>query len=203
MKTEIELEDLATVSARIHRGEPEERVLYELGIDPSAWPSARDGWLERIARRAEAGNLALAQRYVTLYAAATTALTARPKTATTTREALSTAASQTHPSGHLENGDRRVERPLVAPGTAAAPAAPPPPEPTLSLYEYAMLRAEIAYTTTDEARVWNKYGLSAQSQQETELAAWERKIRLSQEISREYRSLYADAQRHWSRLARK
>ena len=201
MRTELELEDLAAVSARLHQGEPEARVLHELNIDPLAWPAARDDWLARIARRAEAGNLALAQRYVSLYAAATTAREARPNAGPTTRQALSTAASQSK-QGQL-GGDRVVERGLLGAPASLAPAPPPAPEPTLSLYEYAMLRAEIAYTSSDEARVWNKYGLSNLAQQETELAAWERKIQRSPEISREYRGLYTDAQRHWSRLSRK
>ena len=201
MRTELELEDLAAVSARLHQGEPEARVLHELNIDPVAWPAARDDWLARIARRAEAGNLALAQRYVSLYAAATTALKARPNAGPTTRQALSTAASRSKQG--QPGGDRVVERGLLGSPASLAPAPPPAPEPTLSLYEYAMLRAEIAYPSSDEARVWNKYGLSTLAQQETELAAWERKIQRSPEISREYRGLYADAQRHWSRLSRK
>jgi hypothetical protein len=200
VRTELELEDVAAVAARLHRGEPEDRVLGELDIDPRAWPGARDDWLQRIARQAEAGNLALAQRYVALHAAATAALNARPNAApVTTRKALSAAASQA--TSLRSGGDRVFSQGLLdAPST---PPSQPAPEPTLSLYEYAMLRAEIAYTSGDEARVWHKYGLSTQDQQEAELTAWERKIQRSPEIGREYRGLHADAQRHWSRLSRK
>jgi hypothetical protein len=84
-----------------------------------------------------------------------------------------------------------------------APPPPPPKEPSLSLYEYAMLRAEIAHSTGNEARVWNKYALSSPEAQEEEIGAWERKMAKTPDLSREYRKLYADAERHWSRLQRR
>jgi hypothetical protein len=213
LKTDLELADLAMASARLHRGEVEAEVLRDLAIDPAAWPAARDDWLARIAERAEAGNLALAQRYVALYAEATEHLAAgksakRNGKEPVTRRALASAASAAGNKG--SGGERRVERSLLGDASPSllpeVPLPPPPPaakEPSLSLYEYAMLRAEIAHSAGNEARVWNKYALSSPEAQEEEIGSWERKMAKNADLSREYRKLYADADRHWSRLLRR
>lgn len=218
LKSDIELGDLAMASARLHRGEPEAEVLRDLGIDPAAWPASRDDWLARIAERAEAGNLALAQRYVALYAAATDELAAqsarRKAKEPPQRGPLSSSSiAGTQPKSGSAPGSRGpaahdprsslVAAPSVLPEVPEAPPPPPPKEPSLSLYEYAMLRAEIAHSPGNEARVWNKYALSSQEAQEEEVGAWERKMAKTPDLSREYRKLYADADRHWSRMQRR
>jgi hypothetical protein len=190
----LTLQQFAWANAALDAGRSKSEVLPQLGLDEQAWRGEQQHWLGLIAQRLEFNRLDLAQRYASDYA------TYRFQNGT-----VSTAIVEQRRPALGSAKPPPLPPPPGQEAPAPAPSAPPPRalDPVLSLYEFAMLQAELELSPQAAERTWGKYGLGESSSRQNEQDAWQQRLRDDAALRSEYKRLHADALRHWRSLMRR
>jgi len=183
----LTLQQFAWLNAALDSGKPRAEVLAMVGLDELGLRTERQLWLEIIARRAERNQLDLAQRYANEYM--THRFTGLPPSPAPAPAPQPSPWTPELPAGPTE------QAPPAAPVTAE-----PARGPQLSLYEFAMLRAELDVSPQDAERAWTKYGLVEAASRQREFEAWQRQLQEDSALRSEFKRLHSDAQRHWRSL---